>query len=80
MTDAQIYAARRQGKLEGLREAARVVCRQCRRGAFPVERTHVNGRWFHAINPLTEAHCKASAIHDLIAKDWGTIKPERNKR
>jgi hypothetical protein len=70
-------AARRQGKLDGMREAANAICRLCRRQrGLPVERAHIHGRWFHRINSLTEAPCKASAIYDLIAKGWGTSKPE----
>lgn len=84
MTDVRISqacnAARRQGKLDGLRKAAALVCRHCAKNfdRQPMKPTHEHGRWFHATGAQTVVRCRASAIHDLIAKDWGTTKPKGN--
>lgn len=81
MTDAQIHNAKWQGRLEGLREAARAMCDECRAGSRPElqDTAQMGPCWFHPDRTPRSVYrngCDAGPIHDLIAKTWGSGRPE----
>ncbi len=84
MTDAEIYKARRQGKLDGLRTAAAAMCDECKAGDVPElqDTAQAGPCWFHRErdpNAIYRNGCDAGPIQTLIAKDWGTTKPEAER-